>query len=209
MAYSNFTKDELKKKFGVKIKDAALFDSKKIKLIEPSGWLIETLIRLQKIGFATEKERSERLVTPILAELHQNNEWSFKIYSGQIMNADDNAGLNGECDFLLAYGDVSDILETPIFTITEAKKHDIGLGIIQCSAQLIGAKIFNEKENYDSPLLFGCSTTGVEWRFIRYENNTIYWDQITYALRNLPELLGILQYIIDETRFYLDKKNEM
>ena len=209
MAYSNFTKDELKRKFGVKIKDAMLFDAQLIKPIEPSSWLIETLTRLQKIGFATEKERSERLVTPVLAELHQLNEWSFKIYSGQTMNADDNAGLNGECDFLLAYGDVSDILETPIFTITEAKKHDIGLGIIQCSAQLIGAKIFNEKENYDSPLLFGCSTTGVDWRFIRYENNTILWDQIIYTLRNLPELLGVLQYIIDETRFYLDKKNEM
>ena len=209
MAYSNFTKSDLTKKFGVKIKDAALFDNDKIKHIEPSSWLLETLTRLQKIGFATEKERSERLVTPVLAELHQNNECSFKIYSGQVMNVDDNAGLNGECDFLLAYGDVSDILETPIFTITEAKKQDIGLGIIQCSAQLIGAKIFNEKENYDSPLLFGCSTTGVEWRFIRYENNTIYWDQITYALRNLPELLGVLQYIIDETKFYLDKKNEM
>ena len=209
MAYSNFTKGELTKKFGVKIKDASLFDINIIKRIEPSSWLLETLTRLQKIGFATEKERSERLVTPVLAELHQNNEWSFKIYSGQLMNADDNAGLNGECDFLLAYGDVSDILETPIFTITEAKKQDIGLGIIQCSAQLIGARIFNEKEGFDSPLLFGCSTTGVEWRFIRYENNTILWDQIIYTLRNLPELLGVLQYIIDETRFYLDKKNEM
>lgn len=209
MAYSNFTKSDLTKQFGVKIKDAALFDSTIIKHIEPSSWLIETLTRLQKIGFATEKERSERLVTPVLAELHQNNEWSFKIYSGQIMNADDSAGLNGECDFLLSYGDVSDILEIPIFTITEAKKQDIGLGIIQCSAQLIGAKIFNEKEGFDSPLLFGCSTTGVDWRFIRYENKTIFWDQITYTLRNLPELLGVLQYIIDETRFYLDKKNEL
>ena len=209
MAYSNFTKDELKKKFGVKIKDAGLFNNKAIKPIEPSSWLIETLTRLQNIGFATEKERSERLVTPVLAELHQLNECSFKIYSGQTMNADENAGLNGECDFLLAYGDVSSVLETPIFTITEAKRHDIDLGIIQCSAQLIGAKIFNEKENYDSPLLFGCSTTGVDWRFIRYENKTLFWDQITYTLRNLPELLGVLQYIIDETKFYLDKKNEM
>jgi hypothetical protein len=164
---------------------------------------------LQNIGFATEKERSERLVTPVLAELHALNECSFKIYSGQTMNADDNSGLNGECDFLLAYGDVSDILETPIFSITEAKKQDIGLGIIQCSAQLIGARIFNEKEGFDSPLLFGCSTTGVEWRFVRYENNTILWDKIIYTLRNLPELLGILQHIIDETRFYLDKKNQM
>jgi hypothetical protein len=209
MAYSNFTKSDLTKKFGVKIKDATLFNIEIIKPIAPSSWLIETLTRLQNIGFATEKERSERLVTPVLAELHALNECSFKIYSGQIMNADDNSGLNGECDFLLAYGDVSDILETPIFSITEAKKQDIGLGIIQCSAQLIGARIFNEKEGFDSPLLFGCSTTGVEWRFVRYENNTILWDKIIYTLRNLPELLGILQHIIDETKFYLDKKNEM
>ena len=207
MAYSNFTKDELKKKFGVKIKDAFLFDSKAIRQIEPSAWLIETLTRLQKIGFSTEKERSERLVTPILAELHQLNNWSFKIYSGQIMNADDNAGLNGECDFLLAYGDVSSILETPIFSIAEAKKNDLDTGTIQCSAQLIGAKIFNEKEGYDSPLLYGCSTTGVDWRFIRYENNTVLWDQNTFTIGNLPQLLGILQYIIDETHFYSDRKN--
>jgi hypothetical protein len=207
MAYSNFTKDELKKTFGVKIKDASLFDNKVIRQIEPSAWLIETLTRLQKIGFSTEKERSERLVTPILAELHQLNNWSFKIYSGQIMNADDNTGLNGECDFLLAYGDVSSILETPIFSIAEAKKNDLDTGTIQCSAQLIGAKIFNEKEGYDSPLLFGCSTTGVDWRFIRYENNTVLWDQNTFTIGNLPQLLGILQFIIDETKFYSDRKN--
>ncbi len=123
------------------------------------------------------------------------------------MNADNNEGLNGECDFVLGYGDVSLILETPIFPITQAKVNDLDLGMIQCSAQLIGAKIFNEKEGFDSPLLFGCSSTGVEWRFIRYENNIVLWDQITYTLRNLPELLGVLQYIIDETKFYLDRKN--
>lgn len=205
MAYSNFTKSELTKKFGVKIKDGNLFNNQTIQPIMPSSWLTETLIRLQKIGFSTEKERSERLVTPILAELHQLNEWSFKIYSGQIMNADDTNGLNGECDFLLAYGDVSSILETPIFSIAEAKKNDIDVGTIQCSAQLIGAKIFNEREGYDSPLLFGCSTTGVDWRFIRYEKNTILWDPVIYSLQNLPQLLGVLQYIIDETKFYSER----
>ena len=207
MAYANFTKDELKKKFGVKIKDSNLFTNTQIKMLQPSSWLEETLKRLQNIGFSTEKERSERLVTPVLAELHGINDASFKIYSGQIMNADDKAGLNGECDFLLAYGDVADFLETPIFTIAEAKKNDMDLGIIQCSAQLIGAKIFNEKEDYDSPLLFGCSTTGIDWRFIRYENNILLWDKTIYSLRNLPELLGVLQYVIDETKFYSEREN--
>lgn len=205
MAYANFTKDELTKKFGVKIKESFLFQDKNIQPIQPSAWLEETIMRAQRLGYNTEKERSERLVSPILAELHQINKWSFKIYSGQIMNADEMLGLNGECDFLLAYGDVSAILESPIFTITEAKKNDTDIGTIQCSAQLIGAKIFNEKVGYDSPLLFGCSTTGSDWRFIKYENNTILWDQVIYSLRNLSELLGILQYIIDETKFYAER----
>ncbi len=74
MAYQDFTIGELRKKFGVKIKDASVFDIKTIRRIEPSAWLIETITRFQKIGFATEKERSERLVTPILAELHQLND---------------------------------------------------------------------------------------------------------------------------------------
>jgi hypothetical protein len=207
MAYANFTKAELKKKFGVQIKDAPLFNDKQIKSVNPSNWLIESLKKSENLGFFTEKERSERIVTPILTELHDQNHGSFKIYSGQIMNADEKLGLNGECDFLLAYGDVSAILESPIFSITEAKKNDTDIGTIQCSAQLIGAKIFNEKEGYDSPLLFGCSTTGSDWRFIRYENNTILWDQVIYSLRNLPELLGILQYIIDETKFYSERNN--
>jgi hypothetical protein len=205
MAYANFTKDELTKKFGVKIKESFLFQDKNIQPIQPSAWLEETIMRAQRLGYNTEKERSERLVSPILAELHEINKWSFKIYSGQIMNADEKSGLNGECDFLLAYGDVSAILESPIFTITEAKKNDTDIGTIQCSAQLIGAKIFNEKVGYDSPLLFGCSTTGSDWRFIKYENNSILWDQVIYSLRNLSELLGILQYIIDETKFYAER----
>lgn len=209
MAYSDFTKAELNKKFGVKIKDASFLDDKRIKFINPSSWLVETLGRSDKLGFYTEKERSERVVTPILTELHELNNGSFKIYSGHIMNADDKLGLTGECDFLLSYGDVRLILETPIFIITEAKKQDIDAGTLACSAQLIGAKIFNEKEEYNSPLLFGCSTTGSEWQFIKYENNTILWDKTSYSSRNLPELLGVLQYIIDETKFYLDKKNEM
>ena len=207
MAYSNFTKAELKKTFGVQIKDTLLFNNKNIKPVQPSSWLLETLARSERLGYYTEKERSERIVAPILTELHELNESRFQIYSGQVMNVDDKIGLNGECDFILAYGDVADILETPIFTITEAKKNDIEVGIVQCSAQLIGAKIFNERENYDSPLLFGCSTTGMDWRFIRYENNTLLWDKTIYSSRNLPELLGILQYVIDETKFYSEREN--
>ena len=205
MAFSNFSKDELKKKFGVRIKENKLFNADQIKNIEPSGWLNQTLELSEHLGYETEKERSERLVSPILMELHRRNNGAFKIYSGQILNADDKLGLVGECDFLLAYGDVSAFLERPIFSVVEAKRNDISVGIVQCSAQLIGAKIFNEKEEYHSPLLFGCSTTGIEWQFLKYTDNTITWDSHRYSLSNLPQLLGVLQHIVDETGFYSDR----
>ena len=46
MAYSKFTARALTKKFGVKFTAANLFE--KVKLIEPSDWLLLTLEKNQK-----------------------------------------------------------------------------------------------------------------------------------------------------------------
>ncbi len=72
-------------------------------------------------------------------------------------------------------------------------------GTIQAAAQLIGAKMMNEKENKPVDTLYGCSTTGVEWRFLKYTNHQIIIDGTRYLINELPELLGVLQFIIEES----------
>lgn len=197
MAFTQFTSKDLAKKFGIKFRATHLFDNPVIQHVKPTNWLLETIERGKRIGYSSEKSRSERLVSPILTELSIENEEAFTIYSGMLLNVDEQKGLNGECDFMLSFSKIQDFVVAPIFNITEAKKQDIEQGTIQCAAQLIAANMLNKSEGYDFKLLYGCSTTGTEWRFIKLENDIITLDIDRYFLAELPKLLGVLQVIIN------------
>jgi len=194
MAYSDFTSLDLMNNFGIKFKAKNLFPN--LQPVTPSEWLVSSLEKSNKMGFGSEKSRSERLVSPVLTELSEINNHSFSIYSGQNLDVDTNLGLRGECDFIFSFSRIQDFVLTPIFCITEAKKQDLEQGTLQVSAQLIGAKKMNELEGNNVKILYGCSTTGVEWRFIKYENNEIIVDEKRFLINELDLLLGALQYII-------------
>jgi hypothetical protein len=198
MAYSDFTASEIIKRFGVKFKGGELFSN--VKRIEPTNWLTEALKKATDLGFGSEKSRSERLVTPILLELSDINNHSFSIYSGMNLDIDEQTGLKGECDFIFSFSRIQDFVTAPIFCITEAKKQDLEQGTIQCSAQLIAAKKLNDLEENVPHILYGCCTTGVEWRFLQYADNQILIDEKRYLINELPQLLGVLQHIIDISR---------
>ena len=198
MAYSDFTASGLMDKFGVKFLGGNLFTD--VKPITPTEWLTTALRRAKDFGFSTEKSRSERLVTPVLLELSSNNNHSFSVYSGSNMDVNEKLGLRGECDFIFSFSRLQDFVMSPIFCITEAKKLDIEKGTVQAAAQLIGAKMMNEMDGKPVETLYGCSTTGVEWRFIKYTDNQIIVDETRYLIKELPELLGVLQHIIEESK---------
>ena len=198
MAYSDFTVSSLETKFGIKFEAHNLFPT--IETIEPSNWLMEGLEIGLEIGYYSEKSRAERLISPILLEIYRNNRTYFSIHSGMDLKADEANGLNGECDFIFSASKIQDFVATPIFCITEAKKQDIELGTIQCAAQLVGAKKLNETKGDKIDVLYGCSTSGEVWRFLKYENNTIFLDTKRYLLDNVPKILGILQEIINNSK---------
>jgi hypothetical protein len=201
MAYGDFTAIDLIKKFGIKFRAENLFPN--IHLVKPTEWLLLALEKATALGFGSEKSRSERLVTPILLELSALNNNIFSIYSGVNLDIDESIGLKGECDFIFSFSRIQDFVMSPIFCITEAKKQDLEQGTIQASAQLIGAKKLNEIENNPIEVLFGCSTTGVEWRFLRYSHQEIVIDENRYLISDLAKLLGVLQYIIDSSKLKL------
>ncbi len=196
MAYSDFTLDRLIQEFGVEVQGmrSMFADASEV---EPSAWLIESLQRANNTGFGSEKSRSERLVSPILLELSNRNQDAFAIISGANLDIDPGHGLNGECDFILSFTRLQDLVRAPIFCITEAKKQDVELGTAQCAAQLLGAMRLNKREKKVIPTLYGCSTTGVEWRFLRFEDNTFVLDETRYLISDLRKLLGVLQQVIN------------
>ena len=101
MAYRDFKMSDLTSKFGVQQQiSAPLFDRKTIALVEPSSYLKMAMDKAELFELSTEKAISERLVSPILAELKERNPRFVKLFSGEIINADFKAGLNGEIDFI-------------------------------------------------------------------------------------------------------------
>ena len=197
MAYSDFTALELKRRFGIRFRAEPLFPT--LTEIQPSAWLQETLRLGQELGFNSEKSRSERLVTPLLLELSNINHHRFAIYSGMNLDVDELNGLKGECDFIFSFSRIQDFVTAPVFCITEAKKQDLEHGTVQCAAQLLGARRLNEAEQNPIAVIYGCSTTGVEWRFLKLVQQEIIIDETRYTLADLPKVLGLLQGVIDSS----------
>jgi hypothetical protein len=197
MAYSKFTDlGVVAEKFNLKLKNGQLFTN--CEAIETSEWLKNTVEMAKKYGYLNEKERSERLVNPILFELGNNNKNEITIYSGRDLNVDSARGLNGECDFLLAFQTVHEILEAPIFSVVEAKKQDIEYGMAQCTAQMLGAQLFNQTKNNSIHKIYGAVTTGGQWKFLMLKNNDLLIDSQDFYLSDLPKLLGYMQCIFNE-----------
>lgn len=201
MSYGNFTATDLMQKFEVSFTAKKDLFAGHTTPIQPSEWLNEALKMSEDLGFSTEKSRSERLVTPIILALSKLNDSVFSVYSGYNLDVDESLGLRGECDFIFSFSHIQDFVMSPVFCITEAKKQDLEKGTVQCAAQLIAAKKLNEIEKNPVDTLYGCCTTGVEWRFLKLTDNQIVIDKKRYPISaELPELLGVLQYIIEVSK---------
>lgn len=158
------------------------------------------MLLADQLGFGNEKSRSERLISPILAELARRNAHEFTIISGGFLDVDPARGLNGKCDFVFSYVRLHNFIKAPVFCIAEAKKQDMDQGTIQCAAQLVGAARFNKQQQKSIPTLYGCATTGVEWQFMKLEGNVCTLNEARYYTLDLPRLLGVLQQIVDRTK---------
>jgi hypothetical protein len=193
MGYSNFKKiRQVTKKFGLKAELKPMFLDATPH--QPSDWLVKSLEIAYKAPATTEKAKSERLVSPILMEIVQAFENHITLFSGEEMNVNALDDLAGPCDFFFGLYPLSPYIETPIISVVEAKDEDVEWGVAQCAAQLYAANLMNIQEDKDVPTLYGCATDGVEWQFLKFENNifTINPKPIT----DITQVLGIWHWII-------------
>ena len=193
MGYSNFRKIRtVVKKFDLDAQIIPLFEN--TPKVEPSDWLVESLRLSRLMPLMNEKTKAERVVSPILLEIVQNYHDKITLFSGEEISVNPSEDLSGECDFFFALHPPKPYIEAPIISLVEAKDEDMKWGLSQCSAQLYGAKLFNEQEGKTFPILYGCATDGVEWQFIRFQDNIFYVDNQVYT--DLRELLGVWHHIL-------------
>ncbi|MFY7787137.1 MAG: hypothetical protein ACOVQA_04615 [Thermoflexibacteraceae bacterium] len=151
MPYSKFDYPKIRKELAIHNDTTLLFTN--IKPIQASDWLQQTMLMAKDVvALFSEKSRSEAIVYPILLEIRLLNQKNLSLYSGAVLNADENRGLNGECDFILSAGKQDFYVDTPLFCMIEAEDNDIEKNIPQCIAQWKGQE-FTTKMKVKTPKL--------------------------------------------------------
>jgi hypothetical protein len=198
MSFIDFTLEKAEAMLGVRIRPGILFPG--LQPIVVPSWLKDSLERGMDLALVSEKARSEFIVAPILLASREISNKVVAIYSGQRLDVDAAQGLVGECDFILAAAEPVPRLRAPLVTILEAKKNDIDAGLGQCVAQMVAARIFNEREGRKLAAIYGCVTTGESWQFLRLEGETVTLDRAHLYIVNVGAILSAIQAIVTQSQ---------
>ena len=199
MAYSNFTLAEAQKTFQLEtFRSVGLFSG--LEPVEPSAYFTAGLAKKAALAVAigTEKARSELIVADILFELREHLEERVSLFSGIEFNVDAKDGLVGVCDFLVSLSPDQFDLEAPVIVLVEAKNLDLKLGLGQCVAEMLAAQRFNAEKGNDIPRVYGVSTTGTEWLFLKLEGKCLHIDMAIYTIERCDRILGILVNMVEQ-----------
>ena len=199
MAYSNFTLGKVSRTFHLEtVRRFGLFAG--IEPVEPSTHLSATLKRNLPFAVAmgTEKAKSEMVVAPVLVELCLHFDNRVSLFSGIDFNVDATNGLAGVCDFLVSLSPETFELEAPVIALVEAKNADVKQGVGQCVAEMVAAQRFNAEAGNDVPCIYGATTSGLDWLFLKLEGQTLSIDLAPYYISQCDKLLGILTSMVSQ-----------
>ena len=199
MAYSNFTLDTVRTQFQLEIvEDSGIFSN--AQNVSPrERFIVELEEKVQlAISIGTEKARSELIVTDVLFELREQFNRQISFFSGIDFNVDDDQGLNGVCDFLVSMSPILSFLEAPIIIIVEAKKDNLTLGFGQCAAEMFAAQHFNSEKGNDISCIYGATTSGTDWRFLKLDGKRLHIDRTLYAIGQCEKIIGILSSMVQQ-----------
>ncbi len=197
MAYSNFTLEAVRTTFGLEtVESAGIFSE--IAPVVPSAHLMTALSRNVPLAVAigTEKAKSEMIVANVLIELREQFEQRISLFSGIDFSVDVESGLTGACDFLVSLSPEQFYLEAPVIVLVEAKNADVKLGLGQCVAEMLAAQRFNKEKGNNIHCVYGVTTSGTDWLFLKLEGQKLHIDMGVYAIGQCDKILGILSRMV-------------
>lgn len=201
MSFRDFRLPDALKKFALsRREDAGLFDA--LPTVTPSPLLLEILQYNVPVAAAmgTEKARSELIIAPVLMELRRVAQPRISVFSGIDLSVDPEAGLTGVYDFLISGSPEQFFVEAPLVAVVEAKNESIKDGLGQCVAEMVAARIWNEREKNPTETVYGTVTTGTVWVFLSLTGSALSIDLKEYLISQPEKILGILVSMVSATR---------
>lgn len=199
MAYSNFTLESVGTAFKLeRVESIDIFSE--IEPITVSSHFTEALRKKVPLAVAigTEKARSELIITDVLFELREHFNRRISLFSGVDFNVDAENDLTGVCDFLISLSPEQFFVEAPVIALVEAKNADVKLGLGQCVAEMIAAQRFNAERENSIPYVYGTTTSGTDWLFLKLEGQKLHIDMAVYTIAQCDKILGILASMVKQ-----------
>lgn len=155
---------------------------------------------IDDLNFINETTICERIISPILELVSEQYE-SLKLWSHVPYNVDQEQGLAGEPDYLVAprtkYGDMG----VPPLCIVEAKKDNFEQGWTQALAEMVAASL------QGADICYGVVTTGNIWVFGKLEQQVFIREPKKFsATIDLQEIFEVLNWVFDRTESLLGEK---
>ncbi|HEY2910829.1 MAG TPA: hypothetical protein VGI99_11320 [Gemmataceae bacterium] len=197
MPYNTFTLDRVRADFGITIQTRqSLFAH--IPPVEPDPVLATYIERYRGLAVAigTEKAKSELIIAPLLGDVWRRGGDRLALLSGIAFNVDPASDLTGICDFILGYAPQLDYVTNPVMVITEAKNDNVMGGLGQCAAAMVASQRFNRGRNPEITTVYGCVSTGIDWKFLRLCGTTLEIDLDDYVIHNPGRILGIVMSFV-------------
>lgn len=197
MLYSDFTLKRVKKELNLDIVEKRDIFSH-IKEIEVSNILLDILKYNVPLAIGTEKARSEMIIVNVLIEIKRISEEKISLFSGINLDVDKVRGLNGFCDFIISKSPEQFYINAPIIAVIESKDDKTTSGLGQCIAEMYASNIFNEQNELQIATIYGVITTGNNWRFLKYKENTAFINLDEYPIKNISKIIWILTEMVNQ-----------
>jgi len=194
MAYNKFHYKTVGEKLGITFGyDSSYFQD--IRPVTPRPMILDLLQPNDHYLLTSEIARREWYVSTVFRELIYQTDGKVCIYSGERFDVETSLGLSGEADYLIGLGKVQIPIQAPIIAVAEAKPDYLLSGLGQCIAEMVAARLYNERNQTPTRYIYGVVTTGLLWGFLVLDQNKVYMDSVEYNLNRLDQILGILIYM--------------
>lgn len=192
MPYGKFESvEQVARLFSVKVNDAFVAGSKALKLPTPLVQSIRAKL-LDSLSFRNEATICNKVITPILNAVAEHNK-PLNVWIEEPFYVDQEKGLVGEPDYLIAPATEYGGMELPPLCIIEAKKQDWDGGWAQALAEMVAASL------QGADICYSAVTTGKIWQFGKMESSIFSKDphQIS-ATRELQLVFDTLNWVFSE-----------
>ncbi|MCI5178503.1 MAG: hypothetical protein D3911_04115 [Candidatus Electrothrix sp. AW3_4] len=192
MPYGKFESvEQVARLFSVKVNDAFVAGSKAIELPTPLVQSIRAKL-LDSLSFRNEATICNKVITPILNAVAEHNK-PLNVWIEEPFHVDQEKGLVGEPDYLIAPATAYGGMALPPLCIIEAKKQDWDAGWAQALAEMVAASL------QGTDICYSAVTTGKIWQFGKMESSIFSKDpnQIS-ATRELQLVFDTLNWVFSE-----------